>query len=553
MGLGSAALLTVTFAPTATAAPSTDLVISQVYGGGGNSGAPLRNDYIELHDVGGASADLGGWSVQYLPAQPSAHGAWQVTPLSGTLSSGAHYLVAEAAGSHNATALPTPDATGTIPMSSSAGTVALVHSRTPLSCLSAADCAAQATIHDLLGYSEATVREGSPAPALSNTTAERRTGADTDDNAADFHAVAPRPRNSAGQTTPPGSPPPGGPTEPGDVRIPQIHGTTFRSPYNGKQVSGVPGVVTAIATAGRSRGFYFAEPGAHDPRSSSALYVYTSSNAPAVAVGDEVLVSGTVSDYYVDAPESKSLDLPITELSNPRYTVLSSGNPLPKPVVLGPNTVPDALSAHPRGRDILGDTLQPARYALDFYKAHESELVEVDNARVVGPSNAYGEMWVTSKPKQHPSARGGTLYSGYDTPNTGRLLLSALPGWPALPQSNVSDVLAGRTSGPLSYSNYGGYEMLVEHAGSRVDNHLKPEVTSAQRTDQLAVATYNVENLSPKDPASKFTALAKGVVHNLAKPDIVSLEEIQDNDGPTDDGVVAADATLREFTGAIVA
>ena len=74
---------------------------------------------------------------------------------------------------------------------------------------------------------------------------------------------------------------------------------------------------------------------------------------------------------------------------------------------------------------------------------------------------------------------------------------------------------------------------------------------TAQAADQLAVATYNVENLDPADPADKFDRLAQGVVTNLASPDVVALEEIQDNNGATNNGVVAADATLNQLTAAI--
>ena len=70
---------------------------------------------------------------------------------------------------------------------------------------------------------------------------------------------------------------------------------------------------------------------------------------------------------------------------------------------------------------------------------------------------------------------------------------------------------------------------------------------------QLSIATYNVENLAATDPASKFQALADGVVHNLADPDIIAVEEVQDNDGATDDGVVAADQTIAKLTAAITA
>ncbi|MGH3626987.1 MAG: endonuclease/exonuclease/phosphatase family protein [Sciscionella sp.] len=338
----------------------------------------------------------------------------------------------------------------------------------------------------------------------------------------------------------------------GSVSIADIHGSTFDSPYDGRQVTGVPGVVTAVATAGRARGFYFQEE-RHGGAGCHGLLVFTGLRTPDVRPGDKVLVSGTVEDYYPDAAPARSVDLPVTEISRASWSVLSSGNTLPAPLRLRQNTVPRKRAADAGGGSIEQRPLRPHRYALDFFKAHESELIEVDNARVVGPTDSYGELYVTDKPHQNRTARGGTVYTGYDRPNTGRIEITALAGAPAGPQVNVGDVLRGATTGPLSYSQFGGYEIAATHFGTAVDGGITPEVTRKQRQRELAVATYNVENLSPKDDASKFARLATGVVHNLASPDILSLEEIQDNDGPTDDGVVAADATLREFTGAIVA
>src|SRR5687768_8466051 len=109
-------------APPASAA-STGAVINQVYGGGGNSGATFTNDFIELRNLGSTPLDLTGWSVQYASA---AGTTWQVTPLTGTIPAGGFYLVQEAAGAGGSTPLPTPDASGSIAMSASAGKVALV-------------------------------------------------------------------------------------------------------------------------------------------------------------------------------------------------------------------------------------------------------------------------------------------------------------------------------------------------------------------------------------------------------------------------------------------
>ncbi|MYW12255.1 hypothetical protein GT034_28495, partial [Streptomyces sp. SID2563] len=117
-----AVTLSATALPSAFAAPSATAVISEVYGGGGNSGATLTRDFIELANAGSAAYGLDGLSVQYLPGAPSAGSLWQVSALTGSVAPGGRYLVAEAAGTGGTVALPTPDATGTVAMSATAGT-----------------------------------------------------------------------------------------------------------------------------------------------------------------------------------------------------------------------------------------------------------------------------------------------------------------------------------------------------------------------------------------------------------------------------------------------
>lgn len=172
---------------------NAQVVISQVYGGGGNSGATLRSDFIELHNIGSTAVSLDGWSVQYASAAGSS---WQATPLAGSVPAGGYYLVKQADGSGGSVALPTPDATGTLALSGTAGKVAL---STTASALSGACPTGNA---DLVGYgSNASCAEGNaPTPAPSNTLAVLRGGdgcSDTDNNAADFATGAPMPRNSA--------------------------------------------------------------------------------------------------------------------------------------------------------------------------------------------------------------------------------------------------------------------------------------------------------------------------------------------------------------------
>ncbi|WP_376735949.1 endonuclease/exonuclease/phosphatase family protein [Streptomyces broussonetiae] len=549
-----AGAFTLTALPAAYAAPSSTVVISEVYGGGGNSGATLVRDFVELGNAGTAAYDLSGYSVQYLPGSPSASSLWQVTPLSGSVAPGGRYLVAEGAGSGGTVELPTPDATGSIAMSATSGTIALVSGGTALTCKTAADCAADSRIVDLVGFGSAVVREGSgPAAGASNTASVARAAslADTDDNAADLASGTPTPVNSAGQG--PGSGggddgggDDGGSTEPGTVRVHDLQGTTRLSPFNGQTVTRVPGIVTGVRTTG-SRGYWIQEPQADtDARTSEAVFVYTGSATPTVSVGDSVLVTGKVTEYY---PSSTSQS--VTEITGPTETVLSSGNPLPDAVVLDAGSVPDGYAPTAGGGSIDALPLQPAVHALDFYESLEGMRVEISDARVVGGTTAYDEMWVTVKPQESPSARGGTLYSSYDQPNTGRIKVMSLDTTTAFPEANVGDELTGTTSGPLDYATYGGYNLQATTLGAVADNGLEREVTRKQSKKELAVATYNVENLDALDEQEKFDRLAEGVAVNLGSPDIVALEEIQDDNGAVNDGTVGSEATLTRFTDAI--
>jgi len=178
---------------------SADIVISQVYGGGGNSGATYTNDFIELFNRGTSTVDITGWSVQYAS---SAGTTWSVTTLSGAVQPGQYYLVQEAAGSGGTTPLPTPDATGSIAMSGTNAKVVVANSSTALSGATPSNV----SIVDVVGYGSANFFEGSgAAPVLSNTTADSRAAngcIDTDNNAADFASGAPAPRNSVSPLNP---------------------------------------------------------------------------------------------------------------------------------------------------------------------------------------------------------------------------------------------------------------------------------------------------------------------------------------------------------------
>ncbi len=278
-------------AAPARAAPSASVMVAEVYGGGGNSGATLTNDFIELGNAAFTAAPVDTWSVQYLPASPSAASQWQVTPLTGSVPAGGRYLIGEAQGAGGTTPLPTTDAGGTIAMSGTGGTVALVNTTTPLTCKTAADCAADARIVDLVGYGAAVVRETSPTAATSNTTSAARPGlVDTDNNSNDFTVGAPTPQNSR-ELPPPDTGCDVAPTH----QIGAVQGMAASSPVAGQTVR-VEGVVTGDFNDGSAElgGIYIQDDTPDDdPLSSEGIFIPTST---AVSEGDRVLVSGTAAE-----------------------------------------------------------------------------------------------------------------------------------------------------------------------------------------------------------------------------------------------------------------
>jgi uncharacterized protein (TIGR03437 family) len=178
--------------PTPTPTPIVSVVISQIYGGGGNSGATFKNDFIEIFNRGNATVDLTGWSVQYAGSTSSS---WQVTNLTGSIAPGQYYLVQQAAGSGGTANLPAPEAQGSINLAATSGKVALVSSTTALS----GACPSSVSIVDLVGYGSANCSEGganAPTPGNAASVIRNESGCkDTGNNSADLSTGAPNPRN----------------------------------------------------------------------------------------------------------------------------------------------------------------------------------------------------------------------------------------------------------------------------------------------------------------------------------------------------------------------
>lgn len=522
-------------APNASAA-SANVVIAEAYGGGGNSRAPLRSDFVELANRSQADVDLTGWTVRYYSAAGTTP---QTTPLTGKVIAGGRYLVKQADGANtSAPQLPTPDATGTVPMSSSSARVEVV--------------GPDGQVVDLLGWGTASSAEGGAADATSNTTSVARKDicVDTDNNAADFAVGAPTPQNSS--TEPVVCAPDDGGEPPVDdpETIAQIQGNRHLSPFDGTSVNGVEGVVTAVSR----NGFWIQSTSPDDDDSTSeGLLVYTGS-APTVTVGEVVSVDGVVDEFRSGGSGGWD-NLTTTEIVSPKVTVTGTDE-VPAPVVLGEDrTAPQQTidADDPKSVEYDDAAFRPDRDAIDFYESMEGMQVGVRDAQVVGPTGYEIPVVPGSGVDATRTEAGGVLYSGYDRPNSMRVLVDdVLLPKDSLPDADVRDTLTGLVAGPLDYS-FANFKLLATQVPTVTDGGLEREVAPEQHDRELSVASFNVENLAPSNPQSKFDRLAGQVVTNLRSPDIIAVEEVQDASGPTDDGVVDSTATTDKLIAAIEA
>ena len=362
---------------SAPAHAASDLVISQVYGGGGNSGATLTHDFIELFNRGATPIELAGHSVQYA----SANGpTWQVTTLpSVTLQPGQFFLIQQAKGSGGSQALPAADTIGTIAMSASSGKVALVSAASALS----GTCPTSGVL-DLVGFGSANCAENQATPVLSNTTAALRTPvcADTDNNTNDFVTGAPTPRNSASTLAPCGGG--GGPVEPPTptlTPIPAIQGSGAESPLVGQQIT-TSGVVTKL----NNNGYYLQDPlGDGDDTTSDGIFVFTG-GAPTVQVGDLIRLSATVSEFKTGTGAAAQAN-PVTQL-----TGASGIETLATGLVLAPIAIPfpEAVEGDlERYEGMLVRFEMPLTASQNFFQGRYGQVTLSADGRLEKPTNRH--------------------------------------------------------------------------------------------------------------------------------------------------------------------
>ena len=326
-------------------------------------------------------------------------------------------------------------------------------------------------------------------------------------------------------------------------------------------------ITSGIVTAVDSNGFYMQDPiGDGDIATSDAIFVFTGS-VPTVAIGDALDVTGTVSEFYPGGQGSGNLST--TQLSGTsEITVLSTGNALPAAVILGAG-----------GRELPTENIEddnftsfdPESDGIDFWESLEGMLVTAPQPVAISGTSGFGELFVAVDGGAGATGLSdrGTLNISPDDFNPEKVQIDWDFGLDAV-EVNVGaalDDVTGVVSYDFGYFQINPTEQIVVIEPST----LAPDVTElAGAENQLTVASYNVLNLDPivevQENTSggqarnvdddlgdgRFDAIANQIVNNLGSPDILGLQEIQDNTGgEIGDGVISASLTFETLIDAI--
>jgi endonuclease/exonuclease/phosphatase family metal-dependent hydrolase len=327
------------------------------------------------------------------------------------------------------------------------------------------------------------------------------------------------------------------------VPVARLQGRGHRSPYEGGLVFGVPGVVTAVDRDTRAPGFYLesARPDG-DPSTSEGVFVAWA-DASSLAPGRAVAVSGKVEE--ASFPKS----LTVTRVKATAVVAIDGEPPLPPPAKPFERPLPSRID------DDALSHFEPSTDAVDFWESLEGMRVELPAGTVVGPSSSRGDL--TLRPDGAPAvprtAAGGVLLPEAG-PSLDRALLSRrLAGW--MPAADVGARLAGPIAGVVDYSfsNYRIYPFaspVLETPG----RGCAATTSLAGDEKHLTVATFNVENLSVAGPRERFAALGEVLAKRMGGPDVVALQEVQDDSGPEGKGdeVVTSRRTLSALVAAVI-
>ncbi len=306
-----------------------------------------------------------------------------------------------------------------------------------------------------------------------------------------------------------------------ELEIFEIQGSGAASPVDGQVVITTDNIVTAVGLDG----FFIQTPEARDdldPDTANGIFVFTDT-APAVAVGDQVDVTGEVDEFFE-----------LTEITgSPVVTVDSSSNPLPAAIVF------DAARPSP-------DPLAPS-CAIE-YECYEGMRVTVTGGTVCSGNQAFGpdpiaEIFVSA---------GGRCFRepGVEFPG---LSMPPIPTWDGNPEAFELDpdklglpnptVPAGSTfdaEGVLGFE-FGGYELWPTSFSFTAAT--LPRAVPERRAAELTLGSLNffrlfddVDDPGPEDDGQvvstpeyqrRLGKLSAYVREVLGSPDVLGVQEVE--------------------------
>ncbi|KAK3332854.1 Endonuclease/exonuclease/phosphatase [Cercophora scortea] len=342
------------------------------------------------------------------------------------------------------------------------------------------------------------------------------------------------------------------------LTIAEINGNKFLSPYSGQAVTNVTGLVLAKG----ANGFWIRSTTPdNDPATSESVYVFSTTAGVNLTIGDIVSLDGKVAEY-----RSAVAYVYLTEISSPKNVkILSKGNTV-TPLVIGQDTLspPTVQFSSLDGGDIyavpngvsnisaVNPVLKPAEYGMDFWESLSGELVTVRKPTVLLRPNSYRETWVVGDwATTGKNSHGGLTMSDKDSNPEAIIIGPPLDGTKNPTDSKMGDLVEDITG--VVQSTFGFYYILPLTAiKTTVASNGAAPPSSLQGTGNcraITVGDYNVENLTPT--GTHITKVAGHIANYLKTPDILFVQEIQDNNGATDNGVVDANVTLSTLVNAI--
>jgi uncharacterized protein len=354
------------------------------------------------------------------------------------------------------------------------------------------------------------------------------------------------------------------------LSIGQIQGAGHTSPFVGNEVT-TSGIVTAVA----SNGFYLQDPtGDGDRATSDAIFIFTG-GAPTVVAGDGITVRGTVSEFRGGNDQS---NLSTTQLTSPVITVNSTGNALPAAILIGPDGITPPT-------EIIDDDgfaiFDPVNDGIDFFESLEGMRVTVQNPVALESTNGFGELFTAASDGNGNLAATNVSADGLLTVRGGADVLGFLNSGvgsdfnPERLQIDESGLIDGQlyavpnvtpgtvlnsVTGVVDYG-FGNYQIRPTEAVTiaRASTNVAETTTLVTgAANQLALATYNVLNLDIRADDGdddvgngRLAGIAFDIGVNLSAPDIVVLQEIQDDSGAINDGTTSALLTLQALADSI--